>query len=382
MNDSPHPARLGSPPCPTNPVGEGTGFRRILLIAAMLAALMPAAVSAQEAAREDMPVDAATRERLVRFVEERIAQKYVFTDRAAEVARRLEDGRRSGRYERLATAAALTDALTADLRAASGDQHLQVVYSVEPRPIPPSGGEESAEDAGRRREEAAARNFGVYALSRLTGNVGYLELGRFEAPGMAGDAIAAAMTLLANTDALIIDLRHNGGGHAQTVALLASYFTEDATHLSTLHRRGGDDAQLWTQAHVAGPKYLGRPVYLLVSRRTFSGAEALAYDLQALGKAVVVGETTRGGANPGGFEQMDEHFAVFVPTARVESAVTHGNWEGTGVKPDLAVPAAEAVHAARRHALQKLIAERPDSPRAGMWREAMADMDAAANGAR
>jgi C-terminal processing protease CtpA/Prc len=278
---------------------------------------------------------------------------------------------RAGRYRALATASALTDSLTADLRRATGDAHLQAVYSVRELASPPGAGT-SAEDVARDREAAQWRNFGFLEVERLDGNVGYLELGRFDDPALAGGTLAAAMEFLAGTDALIVDLRNNGGGSAEMEALVASYFLPDATLLATLHHRDpADDAQLWTLPHVAGPRYLDRPVYLLVSRRTFSAAEGLAYDLRARGRATVVGEQTRGGANPGGWEMIGGHFGVFVPTARVENAVTHGSWEGTGIRPDLAVPAAEAKKAAHRAALERLVADHAGAPRAPRWREAL-----------
>jgi hypothetical protein len=335
---------------------------------AAISALHPA--SAQER-REDMPVAPSTRDSVALAAAAAVESGYVFAGRGAGAARVLRRGVRAGRYRALGTASALADSLTADLRRASGDAHLQVVFSVSPRTAPPGQGL-TAGDSARDRENAAWRNYGLLQLERLDGNVGYLELGRFDDPELAGGALAAAMSLLAGTDALIVDLRLNGGGHASMDALLASYFIREPTLLSTLHRRArADTAQLWTLPRVPGPRYLSNPLYVLVSGRTFSAAEAFAYDLQALGRAVVVGEKTRGGANPGGWTMLGPHFGVFVPTARVESAVTHGNWEGTGVRPDLAVAAAGAKAAAHRAALQRLVAENAAAERAPRWREAL-----------
>ncbi|HEX8906066.1 MAG TPA: S41 family peptidase [Longimicrobiaceae bacterium] len=352
---------------------------------AILAAAVLAAPAAAQERREEMPVTPALADSVARAAADEVAARYVFADRGQAAAQLLRRGVRAGRYRALATAAALTDSLTADLRRATGDQHLQVQYSVRARPAPGNAGRTPADDA-RERETAAWRNYGFLELERLDGNVGYLELGKFDDPALAGGTLAAAMEFLAGTDALIVDLRNNGGGSAAMTALLESYFLPEATLLSTLHRRDGDDAQLWTLPHVAGPRYLDRPVYLLTSGRTFSAAEGFAYDLKARGRAVLVGENTRGGANPGGWQMIGDHFGVFVPTARVENSVTHANWEGAGLRPDLAVPAAEAKKAAHRAALERLIASRANAERAPRWREALemlrADDARAASAAR
>jgi hypothetical protein len=353
---------------------------------ALLAATTLATSAAAQEQREEMPVTPALADSVARAAADAVVAKYIFVQKGDEAARLVRRGVRAGRYRPLATAAALTDSLSADLRRATGDPHLQVVYSVRARTAPPGAGR-SAEDVARDREAAEWRNYGMLALERLDGNVGYLEFGRFDDPSLAGDKLASAMEFLAGTDALVIDLRHNGGGSAAMTALFASYFLPEATLLSTLHRRDpADAAQLWTLPHVAGPRYLDRPVYLLVSSRTFSAAEGFAYDLKAAGRVTIVGETTRGGANPGSWEMIGTHFGVFVPTARVESAMTHANWEGVGIHPDLAVPAAEAKKAAHRAALERLIASHGDSERAPRWREALemlrADDARAASAAR
>jgi len=350
---------------------------RTLLPLALAAALLPAAAAAQER-RDEMPVTPVLADSVARAAAHAVATKYVFVRRGEDAASLVLRGVRAGRYRSLATASALTDSLTADLRRATGDAHLQVVFSVRERSAPPGSGT-SAADAARDREAAAWRNYGFHQVERMDGNVGYLELGRFDDPALAGSTLATAMSFLAGTDALIIDLRGNGGGRAEMVALVASYFFAEPTLLTTLHHRDpADTAQLWTSAHVAGPRYAGKPVYVLVSGRTFSAAEALAYHLQTHHLATVVGEKTRGGANPGGWEMIGTHFGVFVPTAYNEAADTHGNWEGVGITPDVAAPFAEAKQVALRAALQGLIAKQGGSERAPRWREALEELDSAA----
>jgi hypothetical protein len=180
-------------------------------------------------------------------------------------------------------------------------------------------------------------------------------------PEVAAEPAAAAMNFLANTDALIIDLRQNGGGGPQSVVLLCSYlFDKKPVHLNDLYwRKGNRTEEFWTLKEVAGKRYLGRDVYLLTSRRTFSAAEEFAYDLQNLKRVTIVGERTGGGAHPGGGVPVAEHFVVFIPSGRAINPITKTNWEGIGVKPDVEVAADKALETAHQLAIKKLLEKAP-----------------------
>jgi C-terminal processing protease CtpA/Prc len=198
-------------------------------------------------------------------------------------------------------------------------------------------------------------NAGFVKIERLPGNVGYLELHGFM-PG-AEEPAAAAMNFLAGTDALIIDLRNNRGGGPQAVTLLCSYFfDEKPVHLNSLFwRKDNRTDDFWTLKSVAGKRYLGKDIYILTSKRTFSAAEEFAYDLQCLKRATLVGETTGGGAHPGGMAPLGEHFMAFIPMGRAINPITKTNWEGKGVKPDIAVPADKALETAHQRAIEQLL---------------------------
>ena len=150
------------------------------------------------------------------------------------------------------------------------------------------------------RQMGRLDNFGIRRVERLDGNVGYLDVRRVAVPANAGPAIAAAMELVAGTYALIIDLRHNGGGSPEGVVFWCSYlFDEQPTHLNDIfHADTGETRQFWALPYVPGTRYVDRPVYVLTSSRTFSGGEDFCYTLQALGRAELIGETTGGGAHP------------------------------------------------------------------------------------
>jgi retinol-binding protein 3 len=165
------------------------------------------------------------------------------------------------------------------------------------------------------------------------------------------------MNQLANTSALIIDIRANSGGWPHSVALLISYLMgSDSVHVNSLRFREGDSTMnFWTSTKVSGQKFgPTKPVYVLTSNRTFSAAEEFAYDLQALKRATVIGEQTPGGANPGRVTMLDDDIAAFVPFAAAHNPITGGNWEGTGITPDIRVPATSALDRAVEEARKRI----------------------------
>jgi C-terminal processing protease CtpA/Prc len=210
------------------------------------------------------------------------------------------------------------------------------------------------------RRWADATCGGVARVQRLAGNVGYLDLSPvLFPPSVAGEAVACAMSLLSGTGALLVDLRRCLGGDPAMVALACSYlFDGDPVELSGVYDRATDRInQLWTLPHLPGRRLGGtKPVYLLTGATTFSGAEHVAYDLQQLGRATVVGGRTRGGAHPRRGFRVHPHLEATIPVARSVSPLTRGNWEGTGVAPDVAVPEADAARVGYRLALDHVLA--------------------------
>lgn len=301
---------------------------------------------------------ASVREAAVDRLASLLREKYVFAEKGAKAAETILAKKESGAYSRERSDSDFSQALTRDMQGVAGDRHLVVQWiSAEP----PA----DDEDRERRdRENQRRNNFGFETAGRLEGNVGYVDLRSFDDPGMGGDTAVAAMNLVANCDALIFDLRNNGGGDGAMIGFLASYLFETRTHLNDRESRGeGGSAnieQFWTNEVVRGKKLTRTPVFVLTSRRTFSAAEEFAYDLQALKRATIVGERTGGGANPGDFFPIGGPFRVFVPTARSVNPVTKTNWEGSGVAPDVASPEASARDVAYGRALAALSASASD----------------------
>jgi Peptidase family S41/N-terminal domain of Peptidase_S41 in eukaryotic IRBP len=298
---------------------------------------------------------------------------YVFPDRAERAAVAVEASLAAGDYDGL-DEDALAERLTSQLHEFCDDKHLRV-GTMPPRPEGhPRPRRQQQQPPDREPWERRPRNYGIYRVERLDGNVGYLDLRGVPGPEEAGPAIAAAMELVSGTYALIIDLRHNHGGSPHAVVLWCSYFFPDAgTHLNDIFdATTGETRQFWSLAYVPGARYTGRPVYVLSSAETFSGGEDFCYTLQAQGRAKVIGETTGGGAHPTRMMAISATMAIAVPFARSVNPVTGTNWQGTGVIPDIAVPAARAYDVAYRKALEHVLSVTALPPIAAEARDALA----------
>jgi retinol-binding protein 3 len=246
------------------------------------------------------------------------------------------------------SARAFADSLTGHLQAVSRDRHLRVVYRSGGVPDQIADGEPSADERREQAEFGRQVNYGLERAERLAGNVGYLEIRSFNfTAALADSAIAAAMNFLAGTDALISDVRRNGGGDPEMVAAVCSYLLPPNTLVNRFYFRPADRWEEFRTLPVSGRHYgTTRPVYVLTSDRTCSGAEEFAYDVQTRSRGEIGGDTTGGGAHPGGIRRVTEQFGVWVPSGRAVNPVTGTNWEGVGVRPDVPVPA--TTHSARR----------------------------------
>jgi len=318
-------------------------------------------------------VTPAVREQVVDGALRHLQADYVYPEVAGRMVTAVREKQRSGAYAGLRTAEALCQQLTADLRAVSKDRHLRVIYSERPLPNDRGNGPESPAERAEHLSRSRYMNFGFERVERLPGNIGYLDLRVFEDPDLGGATAAAAMSLLGNSDALIIDLRRNIGGEPSMIALLTSYlFGGEPVHLNDIYWRPDDSTQqFWTLPYVPGPRLVGKDVYVLTSHDTFSGGEEFANNLKVLRRATLIGEVTGGGAHPSALRRISDHYGVVVPAGRAITAITKTNWEGVGVKPDIEMPAAQALAHARVLALQKAIARATDAHRQGMLQKAL-----------
>lgn len=247
--------------------------------------------------------------------------------------------------------------LTEDFRDVSHDKHLGVDFSPVPLPEQPPAATPSPEALASYRRQMERANCGFESVQILPGNIGYLKFYMFADPDICGPTAIAAMNFLANVDAVIFDLRGNGGGDPKMIALLCTYLFAQSTHLNDAwERKSGETQQYWTLPYVPGKRLDSKPIYVLTSKQTFSGAEEFTYDLQNLKRATIVGETTGGGAHMVRGERIDANFMIAVPYAMAVNPVSKANWEGTGVVPDVKIPAEDALSTAEKLAAEKLAA--------------------------
>jgi retinol-binding protein 3 len=301
----------------------------------------------------DVKLDAAMRNKVIDGAVANLNEFYVFPETAKKMEEDVRARQKHGDYDAVTDGDAFANMLTAHLQEVSHDKHLRVNFSPVRMPDAPKG--PGPEAASQFRKQMERMNCGFDKVEHLSGNIGYLKFNVFADPEVCGPTAIAAMNFLGNVDAIIIDLRENGGGDPKMIALLSTYLFSQPTHLNDLwERKGGTTQQYWTLPYVPGKRLDGKPAYVLTSKRTFSGAEEFSYNLKNLKRATIIGETTGGGAHPVSGHRIDEHFMIGVPFARAINPISGTNWEGTGVEPDVKVPAAEALSTAQKLAQEKL----------------------------
>ncbi|WP_223669866.1 S41 family peptidase [Kangiella shandongensis] len=286
---------------------------------------------------------------------------YVFPEMGKKTAQALQARLEAGDFKDITDSHEFAKALTKAVREITKDKHLRV------RPNPLGSQKHSREDAINhrldRREHSRQANLGISQVRKLDGNVGYLDLRGFHSLTQAKSSLDSAMALLNSSDAIIIDLRKNGGGDPHTVQYLCSYFFDEHLLLNSLYYREGDvTTEFWTLDEVDGDKLPEVPLFILTSGRTFSAAEEFSYNMQTQERATLIGETTGGGANPGGGFKINELFGMFIATGRAINPITKTNWEGVGVVPQIKTDSdnafGKAVELASEAAEQKRQAKR------------------------
>jgi Peptidase family S41 len=288
-----------------------------------------------------------------------IERNYFDPGRGAAIGAALRDQVATGRFDSL-TDGDLSSRLNLQLQ--KRDHHFLVTWS----PASPLAPELPTYQHGAPPPDEFERRsaHGFHTVTMLPGAIGYIDLRAFvdfsDPEGQARRMADAALELLRNADALILDLRNNPGGSPDMVGYLVSAFTDpEADIYNVLHYRDRTESE---RPKVAYPQpRLDVPLYVLISGRTASAAESLAYTLQASRRATIVGEVSAGAANPGGAFPIGEGFSVFVSISTPVNPITHTNWDTVGVKPDIAVSAQQALTRAQGLALEAILSRPGDS---------------------
>jgi hypothetical protein len=308
---------------------------------------------ARQRPRAGPQVDAAERRRVIDGAIVELKAYYIYPDVGQKMADALLAHEKRGDDDAETDGQGFANLLTMQMREVSHDRHLGMDYR--PEEIPGNLSGPTAEELARYRSDMRRENCTFEKVRTLAHNIGYVKLDGFPQLSVCRSTVTRVMASLNHADALIFDVRENHGGDPHMVALIASYLFDRRTHLNDIYSRTeGTTEQFWTQSPIRGNRLADKPVYVLTSAATFSGAEEFCYDLKNLKRATLVGETTGGGAHPAGPHRIDDHFQFRVPDARPINPISKTDWEGTGVTPDVKVDAGDALKTAEALAAKKL----------------------------
>jgi hypothetical protein len=307
-------------------------------------------------------LDSAEKKAVIEALCENLEREYIFPEITEKYVRLLRDNLRSGKYDGITQPGEFAESVTNDLMSVHRDLHLSVRFN--PNWVKDEKNRKELDAEAIRLQERRNRttNYGFNEIKILPGNIGYFKLDGFSYDTNAQDAAVGAMSFLANVDALIIDLRKNGGGSPEMVQLLCSYFLSNPRqHLNSFSYKDKDKlTQYWTYTYLPGKRLDKVDLCLLTSGQTFSAAEEFAYNLKNLKRAVVIGETTGGGAHDNKFVILTDNFMMSLPFARAVNPVTKTNWEEVGVEPDVKVSQDKALETALVMASKKLADKEKD----------------------
>jgi hypothetical protein len=303
-------------------------------------------------------LDSETKGKIIEELASLIEENYVFADVAQKIAGVIRSKHDNKAYDPVGTPSEFLQKLTEDLRAVNNDSHLGVI----PRRGPVKQGV-SPEEMYKAMfiKRGPFQNYGFKKVERLLGNVGCLvldELSYVEVDGknVGGHTAKAAMQMLSNSDALIIDLRDNFGGREEMALLLLDYLFEKPTHLLNNRYRGRKDVGIWTPGEMAGGRLAEIPVFVLTSRHTVSGGEMIAYVLKNRKRATIIGEKSRGSAHRTHLFSLESgKIDAAIPVGTTIDPETRTDWEGKGVEPDMDVPSGQAMDVAYKKALETLV---------------------------
>lgn len=281
---------------------------------------------------QDKTIDTRTQLEIIDSVTQALNQVYVFPEVAKKMENHLRKEYQSKKYREITSLTEFAQKLTEDLQAISHDKHLGVRFVTDEMMAGVEGDTFTDEERRHQLEEKRRDNFCFKEVKFLEGNVGYIDLRCFSDATDAGLTAVSAMNFLGYADAIIFDLRQNGGGEPSMIQLITSYLLKEPTHLNSFYIRKSDSLQqFWTQAYVQGPRLTNVDVYVLTSSYTFSGAEEFTYNLKNLKRGTIIGETTGGGAHPNDIKIFRNlNVGMSLPFGRAINPITGTNWKEQG----------------------------------------------------
>jgi len=312
---------------------------------------------------EQPVVSTAEKAQIVDSLATKMADNYVFADIGGKIAVLLRDNLKKGVYAKINSAMQLAEQLTQDIASINNDKHLRVFYQPSKTKQASEAGKDDKETQKAIERRSRLANYGFKEVKIMPGNIGYLKLDSFDGTDEGFKTAIGTMAFLSHCDALIFDLRENGGGDPRMVQLLLSYLYNEGedVHFNDFYvRKTNDYQQYWVMPYCPGTRMPDLNVYVLTSNMTFSCAEEFSYDLKNLKRGTIVGEVTGGGAHPVSFYALNDNFGASIPFGRAVNPISKTNWEGTGVEPDVKVTSNQALDTAYKMALEKLLVNEKD----------------------
>ena len=313
---------------------------------------VPAAMAQTAGRKMDAAFRGETIDEIVRLLKER----YTYPEMAAKMESELRTRQKRGDYDAVEDGDEFARKLTEHLRGVFDDKHMRVTYSANPiQERSSANGEPTADEIRQARINLGRENFGVVKLEVLKGNIGLMQVNYFAPLDWVRDTYTTAFSYLANTDALIIDARWNRGSmDIETMPFFSGYIFDKPVEFGDIFvRERNETRKLMTPAEVPGKRYGNKPLYVLTSERTASGAEAFASAIRRHKRATLIGETTKGATMPGGTVRVNEHFAIWISTGRASSGTAQQ--ENKGIAPDITIPSADALNEAHRQAIDLIL---------------------------
>jgi C-terminal processing protease CtpA/Prc len=283
---------------------------------------------------------------LVNSLTQSIGSNYVLTENIGDIELSLRSLQAQPNFQVVSTNDELAGLLTEELQ--KHDKHFVVQW----RDVSALSEKQKVKEGWFAKLKR--KNSGFNKVEILEGNVGYIDFWGFaDLNGTSREKVESVMDFVSEVDALIIDLRANGGGSAEMVQMISSYFFDKKTHLNSFYsRQTGAISEFWTFDDIEGVRMPELPLYILTSSKTFSAAEEFAYNFKHLQRATIIGEPTKGGANPWGYVDLVGGFRAAIPNAKAINPITKTNWEGVGVTPNIRISSKEALDKAYQLALE------------------------------
>lgn len=343
-----------------NPIRNVTSNMQKLILSLLVFMLTTCFLASQE---KKATISQLEKTQVIDSLSLHMEKDYVLDKIGHDIAELLRQNLKTGQYDKFPDPRTFAEQLTTDIRSLNNDKHLRVYYEPEQIKLEKEAANDDKEAQEAILKKQRMANYGFKEVQIMPGNVGYLKFNSFDGTTEGLKTAIGAMAFLANCDALIFDIRENGGGDPRMVQLILSYLymENEDVHINDFYVRKTDDyQQYWVMPYCPGTRMPDLDVYVLTSSYTFSCAEEFAYDLQNLKRGTIVGETTGGGAHPVQFFVLNDNFEAMIPFGRAVNPVSKTNWEGTGVEPDVKVKVEQALDTAYQLALQKLMEKEKD----------------------